>query len=237
MAPSELPASPSGLPASPPLTTTDRSRLRRKRDRGSADRAVADAILDEAVVCHVGFTTDSGPLVLPMAHVRVGEVLYVHGAPGNAMLRHLASGAPACVTVTLLDGLVLARSAFHHSVNYRSVVLFGAMEKVVGREEKRTATASLLDHFVAGRAAEARPPTDAELDATTFLRMPIGEGSVKVRTGGPVDDAEDLDWPCWAGHVPLAVTAGAPVAAAVGRAAPVPAALADPTPSPRAGWS
>jgi nitroimidazol reductase NimA-like FMN-containing flavoprotein (pyridoxamine 5'-phosphate oxidase superfamily) len=209
----------------PTLEQTDRSRLRRRRERGSFDRAVADAVLDEALIAHVATVTERGPVVLPMAHARVGEHLYVHGAPANALLRALAAGAPACVTVTLLDGLVLARSAFHHSMNYRSVVLFGVMEKVDDGAEKRAASAALVEHLVPGRSAEARMPTDAELEATLFLRLAIREGSVKVRTGPPVDDEADLDWPVWAGHVPVRPAFGEPVAAPEGQALDVPDAV------------
>lgn len=204
------------------LEQTERTRLRRLKERGSFDRALAESILDEALVAHVGTTTDRGPIVLPMAHARVDDRLYVHGAPGNAILRAIAAGAEACITVTLLDGLVLARSAFHHSMNYRCVVLLGAMEKVTDRDEKAAASAALVDHLAPGRSAEARMPTDAELDATLFLRMAIREGSVKVRSGGPNDDEADLTWPVWAGHVPTATVFGEPVRQAVGVEAPVP---------------
>jgi nitroimidazol reductase NimA-like FMN-containing flavoprotein (pyridoxamine 5'-phosphate oxidase superfamily) len=205
-----------------PLERTDRSRLRRKRDRGSFDRALADAVLDEALVAHVATVTEQGPIVLPMAHARIGDHLYVHGSPANHLLRTLAAGAPACVTVTILDGLVLARSAFHHSMNYRSVVLFGAMEKVVDREEKRAASAALVEHLAPGRSSEARMPTDDELDATLFVRLAIREGSLKARSGGPIDDEVDLDWPVWAGHLPLRTTFGEPVPDPSGVAQPLP---------------
>jgi len=206
-----------------PLDQTERTRLRRRRERGSFDRALADAVLDEALVAHVGTVTERGPLVLPMAHVRIDDRLYLHGAPGNGLLRTLASGAEACVTVTLLDGLVLSRSAFHHSMNHRSVVLFGPMQRVTDHDEARTASAALVDHLAPGRSDEVRLPTDAELDATLFLRMSIREGSVKVRTGPPRDDQADLSWPVWAGHVPTSLTFGMPVADPVGRPGPVPA--------------
>ena len=204
------------------LEQTERTKLRRKRARGSFDRALADSVLDEALVAHVATTTERGPIVLPMAHARIGDRLYVHGSPANRLLRTLATGAPACVTVTLLDGLVLARSAFHHSMNYRSVVLFGSMEEVTDRVEKQAAAAALVEHLVPGRAGGTRPPTDAELDATLFVRLVISEGSVKVRTGPPVDDEADLDSPAWAGHVPLVSGFGAPVPDPAGSARPVP---------------
>jgi nitroimidazol reductase NimA-like FMN-containing flavoprotein (pyridoxamine 5'-phosphate oxidase superfamily) len=214
--------------AQPPpaaLLETDRTKLRRKRERGHFDRAVADRVLDEALVAHVATITERGPVVLPMAHVRIEDRLYVHGAPANGLLRTIADGAPVCITVTLLDGLVLARSAFHHSMNYRSVVLFGTMGKVTDRAEKRVASAALVDHMVPGRSAEARMPTDAELDATLFLRMVIAEGSVKVRTGGPIDDHDDLSWPVWAGHVPSRVAFAEPVADLGGAPRPLPEAV------------
>ena len=195
------------------LAQTDRSRLRRKRDRGTFDRAVAEAVHRRGPGRPRGHRPPTaGPIVLPMAHARIDDRLYVHGSPANHLLRTLADGAPACVTVTMLDGLVLARSAFHHSMDYRCVVLFGSMETVTrpGREAG--------GHGGAGRAPRARPrrrapapPTDAELDATLFLRLAIREGSVKVRRGGPVDDEADLDSPVWAGHVPLVTGFGAPV--------------------------
>jgi nitroimidazol reductase NimA-like FMN-containing flavoprotein (pyridoxamine 5'-phosphate oxidase superfamily) len=207
---------------SEPLEQTDRSRLRRKRDRGSFDRSAAAAVLDEALVAHVATVTEQGPIVLPMAHARVGDHLYVHGSPANHLLRTIAAGAPVCVTVTILDGLVLARSAFHHSMNYRSVVLFGSMEKVTDRDEKRAASEALVEHMAAGRSAEARMPTDAELDATLFLRLAISEGSLKARSGGPGDDEADMDWPVWAGHVPVRAGFGAPVPDPLGEEQPLP---------------
>ncbi len=207
---------------SEPLEQTDRSRLRRRRDRGSFDRAAAEAVLDEALVAHVATVTEQGPIVLPMAHARVGGHLYVHGAPANHLLRAIAAGAPVCVTVTILDGLVLARSAFHHSMNYRSVVLFGSMEKVLDRAEKRAASEALVEHMAAGRAAEARMPTDAELDATLFLRLSISEGSVKAREGGPIDEEADMGWPVWAGVVPVLSSFGAPVPDPLGEERPLP---------------
>ena len=193
------------------LPTTDRTTLRRKRERGARNAPLVDAVLDEALVCHVGFVAEHGPVVLPMTFVRVGDVVYLHGAAGNDMLRHLADGVDVCVTVTLLDGLVFARSAFHHSMNYRSVVLYGRAVRVTDAKELQTMAAALLDHLAPGRSADARPPTDAELRATLVLRLPVSEGSAKVRTGGPIDDAEDLDLPVWAGEVPLRLVRQAPV--------------------------
>jgi nitroimidazol reductase NimA-like FMN-containing flavoprotein (pyridoxamine 5'-phosphate oxidase superfamily) len=216
------PTSTSSTSPPEPLEQTDRSRLRRKRDRGSFDRVAAEAVLDEALVAHVATVTQQGPIVLPMAHARLGEYLYVHGSPANHLLRAIAAGAPVCVTVTILDGLVLARSAFHHSMNYRSVVLFGAMDTVTDRDEKRAAANALVEHLAPGRSAEARMPTDAELDATLFVRLLIGEGSVKARSGGPYDDEADMAWPVWAGHVPVHTAFGEPVADPAGEARPLP---------------
>lgn len=193
------------------LRGTDRTTLRRHRERGDYDRALAYAILDEALICHVGFNTAASPFVTPMTFARVGDALYLHGAVGNRMLRALAEGTPACVEVTLLDGLVLARSAFHHSMNYRSVMLFAVPERVDDLDEKRTAVAALLEHMVPGRSLDARGPTDAELTATLFLRLAIDEGSAKVRRGPPLDDEEDMDLGVWAGEVPFERLVGAPL--------------------------
>ena len=195
-----------------PLATTERTTLRRKRDRGTFDRDLAYSVLDEALVCHAGFVAEHGPVVLPMTYARIGDVLYLHGAAGNALLRNLAQGAPVCVTVTLLDGLVLARSAFHHSMNYRSVVLFGVATRVTDPAEMHAASTALVDHLAPGRSAEVRGPSEAELRATAIVRLPIDEGSAKVRTGPPIDDEGDLQLPVWAGVLPLATVAGTPVA-------------------------
>jgi len=195
----------------PSLTPTDRTRLRRKPDRGRFDATTVEAILDEALVCHLGFVVDGRPIVLPTTFARVSDAVYVHGAAGNAALRALAAGAEVCCTVTLLDGLVLARSAFHHSMNYRSVLLFATAVPVTDDDEKTTALFAILDRMVAGRSAACRPPTPAELRATLVLRLPIDEGSAKVRTGGPIDDPEDMDGPYWAGVIPLTTVRGDPV--------------------------
>lgn len=202
------------------LLATDRTKLRRKAERGTFDRAAANAILDEAYLAHVGFAVDGQPRVLPMAFGRDGDDLYLHGAAGNGMLK-AAAGAEVCVTVTLLDGLVLARSAFHHSMNYRSVVLLGRAERVTDADEKRHALAVIVDHVLPGRSAESRPTDDGEARATAVLRLPILEGSVKVRIGDAVDEPDDLDLPFWAGVVPLRIVAGEPVANA-DLTAPVP---------------
>lgn len=191
------------------LTPTDRTKLRRHAERGAFDRATVDAVIDEAYIAHVGFVVDGQPRVLPMTYGRDGKVLYLHGAAGNAMLR-AATGAEVCVTITLLDGLVLARSAFHHSMNFRSVVLLGTAEKVEQVEEKRHAFDVIVEHVLPGRSEVARPASDAELRATLVLRLPIEEGSAKVRQGGPLEDPDDMDLPVWAGVVPLRLTPSEP---------------------------
>jgi nitroimidazol reductase NimA-like FMN-containing flavoprotein (pyridoxamine 5'-phosphate oxidase superfamily) len=193
------------------LAVTGRTKLRRKADRGTFDRASAHAILDEAYLAHVGFVVDGEPRVLPMTYGRDGDVLFLHGAAANAMLR-ASTGAEVCVTVTLLDGLVLARSAFHHSMNYRSVVLVGRAEQVDDPDEKRHALGVIVEHVLPGRGAESRPTNEKEARATLVLRLPIEEGSAKVRSGDAVDDEEDLALPVWAGVVPLRLVAGDPVA-------------------------
>jgi nitroimidazol reductase NimA-like FMN-containing flavoprotein (pyridoxamine 5'-phosphate oxidase superfamily) len=192
------------------VETTERTTLRRKKERGSTDRALLDAILDEALIAHVGFTAGHGPVVLPMTYARIGDELYLHGAVGNAMLRSAADGVDVCVTVTLLDGLVLARSAFHHSMNYRCAVLFGRAQKVTDVAELQAMSAALVDRLSPGRSAEARPPTDEELRATLVIRLHIDEASVKVRTGPPVDDDQDLSRPVWAGVIPIELVRGVP---------------------------
>jgi hypothetical protein len=180
-----------------------RTTVRRRAQRGHYERELVHAILDEALVCHVGFESEHGPVVLPTMHARVGDTLYLHGAVGNAMLRTLAAGAPVCVTVTLLDGLVLARSAFHHSMNYRSVVVFGAATAVEERDAKLAALEALVERIHPGRWTEARPPTDAELRQTLVVSVPLDEASAKVRTGPPIDDPEDYALDVWAGEIPL----------------------------------
>ncbi len=203
-------------PSAASLLPTDRTALRRKKERGSHEGALINAILDEALVCHVGFTTERGPVVLPMFYARIGDDLFVHGAAANDMLRHLDGGTQVCITVTLLDGLVFARSAFHHSMNYRSVVLFGVAERVTDPITLRRMSDALLDHLAPGRSGDARPPTDEELRATRVLRLPIREGSAKVRAGGPIDDADDMALPVWAGELPVRLGAGLPVTDAQG---------------------
>jgi len=195
---------------SDPLTPTDRTKVRRLPDRGTYDRAIIDEVIDEAYVAHVGFMVDGQPRVLPMTYGRDGDVLYLHGAVGNAMLR-ASIDAEVCVTITLLDGLVLARSAFHHSMNYRAVVLLGVATKVDDEEAKRHAFEVIVEHVMPGRTQVARASNDSELRKTLVLQLAIEEGSAKVRTGGPIDDDEDMDLPVWAGVVPLRLTPGEPI--------------------------
>ena len=198
--------------ASSELDITARTQIRRKPDRGRYDLATIRAILDEAFLCHVADDLGSGPVIIPMAFGRVDDDIYLHGAAGNALLRAIARGSDVCVAVTLTDGLVLARSAFHHSMNYRSVVVFGTGVQVDDVDEKRRAVDAIVDHVIAGRSADARPPTDAELRATLVVRIAISEASAKVRTGGPIDDDEDLALPIWGGHIPLRIVADSPIA-------------------------
>ncbi len=189
---------------------TERTRLRRLPERGVYDRAVIDAILDEALICHVATLVDGSPRVIPTIHARVGDTLYVHGSPASRTLRALREGAEVCLAATLVDGLVLARSGFHSSVNYRSVVVYGRAREVTDPEEKRRAQDALVDHVAPGRSAEVRPPTDRELRQTAIFAIPLDEASAKVRTGSPKDDEEDLGLPIWAGVLPLRTVVGPP---------------------------
>ncbi len=190
---------------------SDRVRLRRKRERGSYDRARIDAILDEALIAHLGIADEDGqPFVIPTLHARHGDVVYCHGSVASRTLRALAGGAPACLTVSLLDGLVLARSAMHHSANYRSVMLIGKARLVEDADEKDTAMQAIVEHIVPGRWSEVRWPTPNELKATAVLAIPIEQASAKVRTGPPLDDEEDYALGAWAGVIPIAAQAGAP---------------------------
>ena len=193
------------------LPVTDRTTLRRLPRRGSHERETIYRILDEALVCHVGFAVQGQPFVIPTTFGRIDDRLYVHGAAASRMLKALAGGAAVCVTVTLLDGLVLARSAFHHSMNYRSVVLMGTARLVVDHAERDQALRAIVEHIVPGRSAHTREPNDKELAATSVLCLPIEEGSAKVRTGPPIDDDEDYALPLWAGEIPLRLTPLAPV--------------------------
>jgi nitroimidazol reductase NimA-like FMN-containing flavoprotein (pyridoxamine 5'-phosphate oxidase superfamily) len=194
------------------FTPTERTRLRRLPKRGEFEREQVYAILDEGFVCHVGFVADGGhPVVIPTAYARAGDTIYFHGSQASRMLRTLERGVEVCLTVTLVDGLVLARSAFHHSINYRSVVAFGRAEKVSDEREKWDALRAFTEHVVPGRWRDVREPTPEELRQTTVMRLPLAEVSAKVRTGMPVDDEEDYTLPVWAGVVPLRVAAGEPV--------------------------
>ena len=186
--------------------------MKRLPKRGAYDRETVFRILDEAFVCHVGFVADGQPYVIPTNYGRVGEILYLHGSAASRMLRTLSEGIPVCVTATLIDGLVLARSAFHHSVNYRSVVVLGTARLVEDPAEKMEALRLFTEHIMKGRWDEIRQPTQQELKATTVLAVPLQEVSAKVRTGGPVDDDEDYELPIWAGVLPLPVLPGAPIA-------------------------
>jgi nitroimidazol reductase NimA-like FMN-containing flavoprotein (pyridoxamine 5'-phosphate oxidase superfamily) len=187
-----------------------RVKVKRHPERATYERESVHAILDEALVCHLGFVDGGVPLVIPTIHARLGDSVYVHGAPASRMLREAAAAPQVCLTVTLVDGLVLARSAFNHSLNYRSVVLLGSAERVTDRDEKMAASEALVEHVCRGRWAEARWPTEKELGATVVLRMELEEVSAKVRSGPPKDDFEDLDRPVWAGVVPLRTVPLAP---------------------------
>jgi len=191
---------------------TPRTRVRRLPQRAAYDEATIHAILDNGLVCHIGFVHEGQPFVLPTTYARLGDALVLHGSAASRMLRGLRDGIPICVTVTLLDGLVLARSAFHHSMNYRSVVILGVATEVTDDAERLHALEAIVEHVNPGRWAEVRPPNERELKATMVLRLPIAEASAKVRTGPPLDDTEDLGWPCWAGEVPLRLVALAPIA-------------------------
>jgi len=199
------------MSAASDFTPTPRTSVRRLPGRAAYDRATVFAILDEAIVCHVGFAVDGQPFVIPTIYARVEDRVYLHGSAASRMLRALADGVEACVTVTLLDGLVLARSAFHHSLNYRSVVALGRARPVADPAEKRAALEAIVEHVLPGRSREVRAPDVRELAATTVLRLDLEEVSAKVRTGRPLDDPEDMDSPCWAGEVPLRLAALAPV--------------------------
>jgi uncharacterized protein len=190
---------------------TARATVRRLPERGKYDRAVIDAILDEALICHLGFVADGSPFVIPTLHGRDGNTVYVHGSAASHVLRALSLGAQACLTVTLVDGLVLARSAFHHSINYRSVMLFGVARLVTDSEEKMRALEAVSEHVIPGRWAEVRQPNAKELKATSVLALPIDEASAKVRTGPPKDDEPDYEFPVWAGVLPLGLSMGEPL--------------------------
>jgi hypothetical protein len=183
----------------------------REPERAVYDRTAAYQILDEGFICHVGFVADGQPFVIPTSYGRKGDDVYIHGSAASRMLRNLDQGIPVCVTVTLLDGLVLARSIFNHSMNYRSVVVLGKAVAVEDPQEKLEALQALAEHILPGRWADVRQPNEKELKATLVLRLPIEEFSAKVRQGPPVDDAEDYSFPTWAGVIPLQLVPGEPV--------------------------
>lgn len=185
------------------LAPSDRTRVHRLPKRAAYDRATIDAILDEALICHVGLVSDAQPFVIPTIHWRIGDELFIHGSAASRMIEHGGEAKPLCITVTLVDGVVLARSAFHHSMNYRSVVILGQARMVTDPEEKLAALATLVNRFSPGRAERVRAPNAQELKATSLLALPILEASAKVRSGGPIDDEEDLALPVWAGVIPL----------------------------------
>jgi nitroimidazol reductase NimA-like FMN-containing flavoprotein (pyridoxamine 5'-phosphate oxidase superfamily) len=188
-----------------------RTTVKRLAKRGEYGRETINGIIDEALICHVGFVVDGSPVVIPTIHTRIGETLYFHGSAASRMLRSLREGIDVCVTITLLDGLVMARSAFHHSMNYRSVVVMGKGREVVDREEKLEVLDALVEHVCAGRVRDARPPNETELRQTLVIAMPLTEASAKIRSGPPLDDEEDYALPIWAGVIPLAVTPSSPI--------------------------
>src|ERR1700756_5820254 len=193
------------------FTATERTQVRRLPKRGAYDGETVFKILDEAFVCHVGFVVDGQPYVIPTNFGRVGETLYLHGSAASRMLRTLSEGIPVCVTVTLVDGLVLARSAFHHSVNYRSVVVLGTARLVEDPAEKMEALRLFTEHIMKGRWNDIRRPTEQEMKGTTVLALPLEEVSAKVRTGGPIDDEEEYSLLVWAGVLPLETVTNAPI--------------------------
>lgn len=207
------------------VQTSPRSRLKRHPERGSGDLERIAEILDAAKICHVGWIDEGRPIVLPTAFGRLDDSVILHGAAEGRFMKALAGGAEVCVTVTLLDGLVLARSAFHSSMNYRSVVIFGRATPIEDRSEKLCALDVLVEHLAPHRSAEVRATTEKELAATTVVRLPIVEASAKVRTGPPIDAKEDLDLPIWGGVVPLRLEPGAPIPAEGSQAMPWPTSV------------
>jgi len=190
---------------------TARTRVVREPDRAVYDREAVYQILDEGFLCHVGFVADGQPFVIPTSYGREGASLYLHGSAASRMLRQMREGVPVCITVTLLDGLLLVRSVFNHSMNYRSVVILGKAALVEDPKEKLAGLRALSEHILPGRWDQARQPSERELKVTSVLRVPIEEFSAKVRTGPPVDDADDYSFPTWAGVIPLEMKAGAPI--------------------------
>jgi nitroimidazol reductase NimA-like FMN-containing flavoprotein (pyridoxamine 5'-phosphate oxidase superfamily) len=194
------------------LPQTQRTTLKRLPKRGSHDREIINQILDEGFICHVGFVVDSQAIVIPTGYARVDDKLIIHGSQASRMLRAVGQGIDVCVTATLIDGLVLARSAFHHSMNYRSVVIFGRASVVDDRTEKIAALFALSEHMIPGRWKDVRGPNETELQQTTVLSLPLAEASAKIRTGPPLDDEEDYGMKVWAGVIPLRMIAGEPIA-------------------------
>ena len=194
------------------LSTSQRSKLRRIPQRGSQERELIYSILDEALIAHVGFTNDNQPFVIPMVYGRKEDRLYLHGSPVSRLLKTLATGVDVCINVTILDGLVIARSLYHHSMNYRSVVLFGKAQQIEDTQEKMTALKAITEQMISGRWEESRIPNSQELKETNILSFEIVEGSAKVRTGAPVDEPKDYSLPYWAGELPLKLTADKPIA-------------------------
>jgi nitroimidazol reductase NimA-like FMN-containing flavoprotein (pyridoxamine 5'-phosphate oxidase superfamily) len=191
---------------------TQRTTVKRLPKRGAYDRETVYRILDEGFICHVGFVVEGQPFVIPTGYARIADELFIHGSQASRMLRTVGKGLDVCLTVTLVDGLVLARSAFHHSMNYRSVVVFGRATVVDEREEKLAALRALSEHMVPGRWDEVRGPSEQEMNATSVLSLPLSEASAKVRTGPPIDDEEDYELSVWAGVIPLSLIAGEPIA-------------------------
>lgn len=193
-----------------PYPKTKRNRVLRQPKRGNYDREAVNSVLDAAVLAHVGFVMDDQPFVIPMLHARDGDTLLLHGSSASRTIRHLAAGNPACITVTIVDGLVLARSVFHHSINYRSAVLYGSGYIVADPDEKMAAMTRFTERLIPGRWDDTRPPNRKEFKATGVIAIPIESASAKVRIGPPVDDEEDMSLPVWAGVIPVQQTYGAP---------------------------
>lgn len=194
------------------LQQTSKTKIKRLPIRGNYDQETIYQIIDEALICHVGIVQDGEPFVIPTIHARMGNELILHGAPASRLLKNSGEGHSVCITITHVDGLVLARSAFHHSMNYRSVVIFGKGRVIDDPEEKEKAFNTLVEHIVPGRTKDARKPNEKEIKGTTVVAVPINEASAKIRTGPPVDDEEDLLLPIWAGVLPLTLTPQQPIA-------------------------
>lgn len=210
-----------------PFPRTERTTIGRSPERGTDDRSAAEAILDEGMLCHVGLATDHGPVVIPTTYARRGDELLIHGSPAATWLRATSKGTPVCVTVTLLDGLVLARSTFHHSMNYRSVVVFGTAQPIADHAEKAAALDAIVEHVVPGRTAEVRPMRDDEVRSTLVVRLRLDEASTKVRAGGPIDDESDVGLTdVWAGVIPSSLGFGDPQPDELARHLPPPPSVA-----------